>query len=184
MRAQRGITGLETPIVVIVLVVAFSVFAFAALSMTYFSSDKRKENLNAGVSETRSTLEIRGTVIAKANAGKTAIDTISFQVASAAGGEAVDLSPGKTLVKYTDADQSVTLVIGDYTVTPLGHANSDKLLESGEMFEITLTGLVGMLTTDLAMDKPFVVEVKPTKGAALQIPRRTPVKLETYNRLG
>ncbi len=40
---QRGITGLETAIVLIAFVVVSSVFAFAALSTGMFSSDKARE---------------------------------------------------------------------------------------------------------------------------------------------
>ena len=93
--------------------VVSSVFAFAALSTGLFSSDKSKDTINAGLSEARGTLEIRGSIIAKANGGKTAIDEISFQVANAAGGEAVDLTPSETLITYMDVDQVVTLVTGD-----------------------------------------------------------------------
>ena len=47
-RGQRGITGLETAIVLIAFVVVSSVFAFAALSTGLFTSDKSKETINAG----------------------------------------------------------------------------------------------------------------------------------------
>ena len=60
---QRGITGLETAIVLIAFVVVSSVFAFAALSTGLFSSDKAKETISAGLAETRGTLEQKGAVI-------------------------------------------------------------------------------------------------------------------------
>ena len=53
---QRGITGLETAIVLIAFVVVSSVFAFAALSTGLFSSDKAKETITAGLAENRGTL--------------------------------------------------------------------------------------------------------------------------------
>ena len=114
-----------------------------------FSSDKSKETLNAGLSEARSTLEIRGSIIAKANAGKTAVDQISFQVSNAAGGEAVNLTPGETLITYTDVGQSVTLTGDNFAVTGLGNADSDKLVEQDEMYEIVITGLEAKLAPDL-----------------------------------
>ena len=64
-RGQRGITGLETAIVLIAFVVMSSVFAFAALSTGLFSADKSKETINAGLSEARSTLEVRGSIYTK-----------------------------------------------------------------------------------------------------------------------
>ena len=45
---QKGITGLETAIVLIAFVVVSSVSAFAALSTGLFSRDKAKETIQAG----------------------------------------------------------------------------------------------------------------------------------------
>ncbi len=180
---QRGITGLETAIVLIAFVVVSSVFAFAALSTGLFSSDRSKETINAGLTEASGTLEIRGSVLAKANAGKTAVDEVSFQVANAAGGGAVDLTPGETLITYADADQAVTLASGDFTVTGLGLADTDNLVEQGEMYEIKITGLEAKLTPDLLKDKQFSIDLKPPVGAVVHIQRRTPVTLEAYNNL-
>ena len=125
----------------IAFVVVSSVFAFAALSTGLFSSDKSKETINAGLSEARGTLEVRGAVIAKANGGKTAIDEVVINVSNAAGGEAVNLTAGDTLITYTDVAQSVILTGDNFTVTGLGSADTDKLVEVGEMYEIKVTGL-------------------------------------------
>lgn len=219
---QRGITGLETAIVLIAFVVVSSVFAFAALSTGLFSADKSKETINAGLSEARGTLEVRGSILAKSlvvsgeslasdpattgdlnstpvldksetlthsvfgtmkkvsspstgdeyslnyttglvtfgtaltgsatvTADYTAqiVDEITLQLANAAGGEAVDLTPGETIITYTDADQFLNVATADITVTALGNADSDKLVEPGEMYEIKLTSLVSRLNPDL-----------------------------------
>ena len=180
-RSQRGITGLETAIVLIAFVVVSSVFAFAALSTGLFSSDRSKETINAGLKEASGTLEVRGSIIAKASGG--AVDELILQVANAAGGGAVDLTPGETLITYTDADQSITLASGDFTATGLGAADSDNLVEPGEMYEIKMTGLIAKLNPDLTADKLFAFQVKPPVGAVLHMERRTPVNLDTYNNL-
>ena len=60
---QRGITGLETAIVLIAFVVVSSVFVFAALSTGLFSSDKAKETIQAGLAETRCSMELKGSVV-------------------------------------------------------------------------------------------------------------------------
>lgn len=190
-RNQRGITGLETAIVLIAFVVVSSVFAFAALSTGLFSSDKAKETIKAGLDEARGTIDLRGSVIAKAidttgtgdGVDPTAIDEIAIQISNAAGGASIDLSPGRTIIKYLDGSQSVNLVSGDFAVIALGASDNDYLLESGEMYELNITGLVAKLTTDLVADKRFTLEVKPPKGAVLHLERRTPVSLETYNDL-
>ena len=181
-RRQRGITGLETAIVLIAFVVVSSVFAFAALSTGLFASDKSKETINAGLAEARGTLEVRGSIYSKSPGD--AIDEISFQVANAAGGDAIGLTPGETIVVYSDASQMTTLVSGDFTSTGLGAADSDSMVEVGEIYEIKLTGLIAKLATDLKKDTEFTIAVKPPAGAVVQLSRRTPVVLDTYNDLG
>jgi flagellin FlaB len=103
IRDQRGITGLETAIVLIAFVVVASVFAFAVLSTGLLSSEKSKETVLGGLEETSSTLSVRGDIIGDANSGKTALDTIKFTVTSAAqAAEPVDLSSTGAVVTYLD----------------------------------------------------------------------------------
>ena len=64
-RVQRGITGLETAIVLIAFVVVASVFAFGVLSIGLFSSDKAQETVKAGMGEARSTLEVQARSLPK-----------------------------------------------------------------------------------------------------------------------
>ena len=182
-RDQRGITGLETAIVLIAFVVVSSVFAFAALSTGLFSSDKSKETISAGLEEAAGTLELRGSVLATANATGDVTD-IKFQVANSAGGGAVNLTPGETIIVYSDVNVSYTLSSADITVTGLGNADSDKLVEIGEMYEINVGDLENDLTTTLKKRTDFTLEVKPPVGAVLHIERRTPVALDTNNDLG
>ena len=192
---QRGITGLETAIVLIAFVVVSSVFAFAALSTGLFSSDKAKETIQAGLAETRGSMELKGSVIVLAETfGTTAAATsIAFQVANAAGGESIDLTPGKTLIKYTDSTQSKMFLTNSgtegFTSTGLGSADSDMLLERNEVYEIKMTGLestgsgTNNLTTALGVDTTFSLEVIPPKGAVLFVERSTPIYWETTNSL-
>ena len=187
---RRGITGLETAIVLIAFVVVSSVFAFAALSTGLFSSDKAKETIQVGLAETRGSMELKGSVILSAvTTGTTAtVNDISFQVANAAGGESIDLTPGKTLIKYTDENQSkmfVTTGPPGFTVTALGSADTDKLLERNEVYEVKLTYLGSLatgnnqLTSALGVNTTFQLEVIPPRGAVLFIERTTPVYLDT-----
>ena len=56
---QRGISGLETAIVLIAFVVVAAEFAFAALSTGVFTTDKAKETVHASLSETRGSVELK-----------------------------------------------------------------------------------------------------------------------------
>ena len=189
---QRGITGLETAIVLIAFVVVSSVFAFAALSTGLFSSDKAKETIQAGLAETRGSMELKGSVILTSSTTGTSgvVSDIAFQVASAAGGESIDLTPGKTIIKYTDDTQSKIFdSTAKVTVTGLGTADSDKLLERNEVYEISLSTLQNTasnknaLTNTLMTNKTFSLEVIPPSGAVLFIERTTPVFLDTTTSL-
>ena len=181
---ERGITGLETAIVLIAFVVVSSVFAFAVLSTGLFSSDQAKETIRAGLSEARGTLELRGAVIAEDTDSDGDVDKIYFQVANAAGGEPIDLTQGKTIIRYSDSSQSVIFDSAAlFSVSPVGDADSDNLLEPGELYEISLLNMESNLATNLANSKTFVIEVIPPQGAVLYIERTTPVVVDKYNDL-
>ena len=62
--SERGITGLETAIILIAFVIVASVFAFTVLSMGIFASERSKETVFAGLQEAKSTLEPRGATVA------------------------------------------------------------------------------------------------------------------------
>ena len=91
-RDQRGVTGLETAIVLIAFVVVASIFAFVVLSTGVFSAERGKETIYAGLQEARSSMEIRGSMIANANVTSTAVDTVTFIVTNAVAGDAIDLT--------------------------------------------------------------------------------------------
>ena len=185
---QRGITGLETAIVLIAFVVVSSVFAFAALSTGLFSSDKAKETHTAGLAESRGTLELKGSVVAKVSGttGATGVVTsIEFQISNAAAGEAIDMTPGNTIIKYSDKTQTVNLNSStEFSASNIAaFGDTDSLLEIGELFQITLLNLTSNLATDLGTNTGFTIEMIPSGGAVLFIGRRTPVSLEASNRL-
>ena len=188
-RDRRGITGLETAIVLIAFVVVSSVFAFAALSTGLFTSDKSKETIHAGLDEARGTLEMRGALIAKVitTGGASVpnvVDELLFQVANAAGGATINLTPGMTIIRYTDTGQTLSLTGDDFTATGLGLADTDNLVEAGEIYEVKITGMAAKLSPDLGTADTFTVEAIPPQGAVLRIERLTPVALTAYTDLG
>ena len=191
-RDQRGITGLETAIVLIAFVVVSSVFAFAALSTGLFTTDKAKSTIHAGLAETQGTMELKGSItITAATVGSTGVvSDISFWVANAAGGQNTDLTPGNTIIKYTDENQTKTFTGATnsaFTVTGIGSADSDTFLERGELYEIKISGIevggANPLTTNLGVNTTFTLEVIPPTGAILYIQRVTPGSLNVTDGL-
>ena len=60
---QRGITGLETAIVLIAFVVVASVFAFAVITTGLFSSEEAASSAQAGIKSAKSTMTPKGSMV-------------------------------------------------------------------------------------------------------------------------
>jgi len=203
-RGERGITGLETAIILIAFVVVAAVFAYTVLSAGLFATQKSQEAVYSGLKEARSTMELRGGVIAKANAtgADGTIKQVVFTVSGVLGGEPIDFtapsaatdnagtaasgSSNKIVISYIDQDQQVDDLY--WTVTKLGSADDDDLLEQNEKFEITIGNatvasgggnLIDALGTDLTVNKTFTIEVLTPVGAVLNIERTTPPYIDT-----
>ena len=105
-------------------------------------------------------------------------------------GVAASGSNNVVVLSYIDEDQRVDDLY--WTITKLGKADSDNLLESNEKFQITIGSttagsgagnLIDALTTDLSINKKFMIEVKPPIGAVLNIERTTPAFVDTIMNL-
>jgi len=204
LKHEKGITGLETAIILIAFVVVAAVFAYTALSAGLFSTQKAQESVYSGLKEAQSTLELRGGVIATANttgsSGK--IQQVSFVVSNVLGGEAIDFTPPEErsdnngtansttsqnviVINYQDEDQVKNDLY--WTVTKLGNADADDLLETNERFQITMGSdtvnsdggnLIDALQPDLSVKTTFNLEVLTPVGAVLQIERTTPAWID------
>ena len=185
---QRGITGLETAIVLIAFVVVASVFAFAVLSTGLLSSEKSKETVLGGLEETSSTLSIRGDIIGDANAGKTAIDTVKFTLTSGAqAADAVDLSSTGVVITYLDSDQALNCTNGSGSGssycfwTTSWIIGSGDLVDPGEQVDVTVD--LSNMTPVLGLKKEFTIQVKPNKGAVVIVNRTTPPEFKAIQAL-
>ncbi|HLB24191.1 MAG TPA: archaellin/type IV pilin N-terminal domain-containing protein [Dehalococcoidia bacterium] len=168
---QRGITGLETAIILIAFVVVAAVFAFVVLSTGLFSSERSKETVYAGLSKTRGTMELSGAVSATSDG--TEVTELRFDVTLAAGGSSVNwdetATVNQTIVSYIDD----SLEIDDLTyVTTVISGDTDKLLEPGELFEIALTGLDALV--EINANDTFTLQVQPPSGSYMVIERTLP----------
>ena len=156
-RAQRGITGLETAIILIAFVVVASVFAFTVLSTGIFASERSKETVFSGIKEAQSTLEPRGSVVAYRGLlsdGTKTVFKLTLTLSNAVAGQPVDLTPPYTsdgsgtdpdisssakyvtVVSYNDENQFISDV--PWSVTYPGDDDGDNLLEQNEKAEITV----------------------------------------------
>jgi flagellin FlaB len=176
MREERGITGLETAIVLIAFVVVAAVFAFVVLSTGLFSSERGKETVYAGLAKTRGSMELTGGVLATSDG--TNVTDITFDLTLAAGGDVVNLdatdTTNRTVISY--ADDSVTDNNLDYTTTEIV-GDGDNLLEQGELAEVTIDLATECATCLIAANDTFALELKPPTGSYVVIQRTAPASM-------
>jgi flagellin FlaB len=180
-RDERGITGLETAIILIAFVVVASVFAYTVLSAGIFSSQKGQEAVYAGLQETRATMEVKGSMFAYGNtSGNGTVTAVAFTLTNALNGQAIDLTPNSsgndthvTVISYTDDVQHAADI--EWSIAWIGKNSGDDLLEQDEQAVIT----VDLSTiTGLGIYDSFVVEVKPVDGATLVLERTLPGRID------
>jgi flagellin FlaB len=193
IKHEKGITGLETAIILIAFVVVAAVFAYTVLSAGLFSTQKGQEAVYSGLKEAQSTLELKGSVIATANTTGTAgtVQAISFVVSNVLGGEPIDFtaptsdnvgvastdSHNKIVINYIDKEQNVKNLY--WTVAKMGDDNGNNLLETNEKFQVTVSDLASALTTaDLTVNTTFDLEVVSPAGAVLTVERTTPAYID------
>jgi len=207
---QKGITGLETAIILIAFVVVAAVFAYTVLSAGLFSTQKSQEAIYSGLQEAQSTLELKGAVVATADSvgSSGTIRQIAFTVSNVLGGEPIDFTPptantstnsgtadssvstNKVIINYVDEYQEVYDLY--WTVTKLGNADEDDLLEQNEKFQIVIgesTGSAGgnlldaLSTSPMGINRTFSLVVMCPAGAVLEIERTTPAYIDTIMNL-
>jgi flagellin FlaB len=179
-RAQEGITGLETAIILIAFVIVASVFSYVVLSAGLFSSQKVKEAVNAGIESTMAAVELKGDIIAKMDNG--VVSEIYLSVGIPSAGTPVDFSPSSSnisavVISYNDANNMLPSL--NWTLTKLSTINADNLLDPSELFMVTVI----MPTSGNVSIGPyhrFSLEVKPPDGPVLSVERTTPARISQY----
>lgn len=180
-RDDRGITGLETAIILIAFVVVASVFAYTVLSAGIFSSQKGQEAIYAGLAETRATLEVKGSVYAYGNTTTGNVTAVTVTLTNTMGGQAIDLTPNTdgnsthaTVISYTDKNQHVSDLL--WTASWIGKNNGDNSLDQNEQAVIRVN-LSGLNPSPGTYDT-FTIQVKPIVGASLILNRTLPAKID------
>jgi len=180
---QRGITGLETAIILIAFVMVATVFAYVVLSAGLFSSQQAKEAIYKGIEQSKSTIALRGNVLANMTAG--AVDKIYFSVGTVGQGDRIDLtdtSGGNNTVVVSFSDQYQQFPSLNWTLHKITSAGDDNILDENELFQIIVdTSLINESATSeqqkLGAYHKFVLEVKPPVGAVLTIERTIPARV-------
>ncbi len=182
---QKGITGIETAIILIAFVIVASVFAYVVLSAGLFSTQKAKEAIHAGLDEARSTIEVKGNMFGKMV--DSVLTEVYFTLATTTGGDMIDFSPpsagnttNKVVISYSDSYQMFPSL--NWTMTKLNTDAPDNLLDKNELFLITVDlTAVSANVTDEKKPRPyhqFSLEIKPPTGAVLILERTIPARVD------
>ena len=182
-RGESGQAALEAAIILIAFIVVASVFAFAVLSAHSESTEPGQEAIYAGLEDVQSAMSVKDAVIAQDSDDNDQVESVVFTVAKVSGGEAVDMTDtsgtNTTVIGYRDESQYVNEV--DWTVSWIGDNDGDALLEDGELAEVSVD--LSGLTTPLAGNTQFTIEIKPPMGAVFQLKRTTPAAIEAVMEL-
>ncbi len=174
---ESGQTALETAIILIAFIVVASVFAFTILSAGSASTEKGEAAIYSGLTGVQSSMNIKGAVIAQDSTAAGKVDKVVFSVALVSGGDPIDLTDttgnNVVVIGYRDGAQIKNEL--DWAVAWIGTNDGDKLLEEGELAEVTVN--TGALTTPLAANTAFTLEIKPPTGAIISVNRTTPAAL-------
>ncbi len=179
-RGEKGMTGLETAIILIAFVTVASVFGYAVLSAGLFSAEQGKASIYAGLNEAKSNLELSGSVLAKGNSEN--VTSILFTVKNAIAGNPIDMTindgsgKNKTVISLTTKNDYLNNV--EWSKAAIGDDNGNDLLETGEQFEITVDVSSLALTAPLQANDTFSLQVKPSLGSTITIQRQLPPAIE------
>ena len=190
-RAQRGMTGLETAIILIAFVTVAAVFGYAVLSAGLFSAERGKETVYAGLAQAKANMEIAGSVIVTAdNSNPKAASEIRFIVRNAIAGTPIDMTEPGVSLTANRCILSLTTNTAYYNNIPwtgesIGFGDNDNLLESGEHMEITVVladvqaaGETTGVWHDLIANDWFNIQLKPMLGSTMTIQRTLPAGLD------
>jgi flagellin-like protein len=110
-KKQKGITGLETAIILIAFVVVAAVFAYTVLSAGLFSTQKSQEAVYAGLEETQNTIDLKGAVVANGASMLNNCDYLGWDGTLTTGGTTIARETGAA--NKWEGSASMSAVVGD-----------------------------------------------------------------------
>ena len=188
---QKGITGLETAIILIAFVVVASVFAYTILSAGIFSSEKGKEAIHSGLNTARSSIRLSGPILARDTDSDNDVDQMLIVIANSLKGAPMNLvatvdsdsdgllsdeSPKLHSLVITFINQSQRVTDIAWTATEVGKGDGDALMETGERFELVVD--LTAISPAIKQNDTFVLEIKPGKGSSITLERTMPGRID------
>jgi len=170
-KGEKGITGLETAIILIAFVTVAAVLAYSVLSAGIFSSERGKEAVYQGLDTAKSSMQLAGSVIVSGNTSNTNVSTVQFQLKSVLADENIDLS--KATVNYQDDERflpGIQSPAGNVTWKVNGVEATVLRPSEVALCLVDIQGIGGNLTTY----ESFTIDIIPLTGATVQVKRTLP----------
>ena len=173
-RRQRGMTGLETAIILIAFVTVASVLAYSVLSAGIFSAERGKATVYSGLESAEATMKIAGSVLGLSPNGSE-LETVQFIVGLTVQDTEVDT--GAIVINYFDEevhDEDVTFTAALSAGST--ERGAETIIEADEAFIFTVT-IPATATREVYEE--WTLQVIPPTGASLTINRILPAYLES-----
>lgn len=171
-RGQRGMSGLETAIILIAFVTVASVLAYSVLSAGIFSAERGKATVYQGLESASATMEVTGSVLGLSPNSTTELEMVQFDVSLTIADEAVDMDA--IVINWFDKNYEVMLSSSDWSstiTTGSAERGETNMMEQDEVHEILVTVPA---SANIGTYEQFTIQVIPPTGATLTIKRTTP----------
>ena len=189
---RRGMTGLETAIILVAFVITAAAFAFVVLNMGFLTAQKAQSVISSGISEASSAMLTDSGMIAQfsnvtGDQSDICLTKLTFYLKLSQGHEPIDVDDNVMVATYTSQRGHGEIYSTNGTIMTISGVNSDgdTLLETGEKFKVEID-FTELLVDDLdpvQSTRPdvyahpyeeFRIELRPSAGAVLTIERQVP----------
>ena len=192
VKNRRGLTGIETAIILVAFVITSSSLAFVVLNMGTQSAEQTQTVISSSMDESSSAIQMDSDIIGTfdnntVGQDETCLIKAVLYVRLGQGHTAIDMDDSMIMISYTNPRVHGIVYDGDISVATVTviTGDADAILEAGERFKIsidfTTLPLSGVDPTIVDRNDLYAhpyekirIELRPSAGAGMVIERRIP----------
>jgi len=189
---RRGLTGLETAIILVAFVITASAFSFVVLNMGLMSAEQAQSVISSSIDESSAAIMmdtgIIGTFANTTGAQSTiCLTKATFYIRLSQGDTPIDMDDSNVVITYTNPRCHTTVYDTNGTITTITAVagDSDSMLEVGEKFKVVIDftqidkATVDPVQADMnnVYAHPYEelrIEIQPSGGARFSVERVIP----------
>lgn len=177
-RDEKGVTGLETAIILIAFVTVASVVAYSVLSAGLYSAERAKETIYRGLEQAKGSLQVKSSILALST-DQVAVDSVQFCIGLVIPEEQVNTA-AIVINYFDDAIHAEGLTA---TIQLAGGSTERGAADLLEYDELHLVQATIPATATLNACDSFTLELIPPSGSSITIRRSLPGGIKTVNNL-